>query len=119
MSDMRFNVQTPIYVGENCMKKHADELQAFGKRAYVITSNFGEIRNYAREDVEEILKKLGVEYRVNDSVEGNTSAESVQAIAEEAKEISTGLSHRRGRRFLHGYDKGRQRTAAAHRRGSV
>lgn len=87
MSDMSFNVQTPIYVGENCMKKHADALRAFGKRAYVITSDFGEIRDYAREDVEEILQELGVEYKINDSVEENPPAESVQAIAKDAKEF--------------------------------
>lgn len=85
MAEKSFNVQTPIYVGENCMKNHKEVFTHFGKRAYVITSDFGEIRNYAREDVEEILTELGVEYRINDSVIENPPVESVQEIAKDAK----------------------------------
>ena len=85
MSDMVFNVQTPIYVGENCMEKHADVFKPLGKRAYLFTSDFGDARNYGKEDVTRICDSQGIAFEICDEVEENPSVESIQRITEKVR----------------------------------
>lgn len=87
MSDMVFNVQTPVYAGENCMKAHADVFKMYGNRAYIITSDFGKTKNYAKEDVISIFDELGIEYKINDKVIENPPVESVVEMTEEARKL--------------------------------
>lgn len=87
MSDIVFNVQTPVYVGENCMKNHADALKMYGRRAYIITSDFGRVHNYGKEDCEEVLKSLGIAYKINEKVIENPPVESVVEMTREVKDF--------------------------------
>ncbi len=36
MKDMKFNVQTPVFVGENCLKKNALQLKPLEKRLMLL-----------------------------------------------------------------------------------
>lgn len=82
MKDIRFVVKTPVFVGENCVEKNADQLMMFGKKAYVITSDFGEYRHYSLEDMEKALTKLGIEYVVDAGAEENPPVEVCEKMAE-------------------------------------
>ncbi|MCC8025017.1 MAG: iron-containing alcohol dehydrogenase [Clostridium sp.] len=85
MKDMKFNVQTPVFVGENCLKKNALQLKPFGKKAYVITSDFGACRHYSLEDMEEVLTSLGIEYKVNKGAAENPPVEVCAEMTEEVR----------------------------------
>lgn len=77
MQDFKFHVPTPIYFGENVVKKRASMICGFGKRAFIVTSKFPEgYRNYALEDIEAILSEAGIDYKVNDNVVENPAVES-------------------------------------------
>lgn len=78
-----FVVHTPVYVGKNCMKEHAEVFAKYGNRAYIITSDFGKSRNYALEDAVECLKSQNIEYRINAEVIENPPVESVKEITDE------------------------------------
>lgn len=85
MRDIKFNVQTPVFVGENCVKKNGNQLRAFGQKAFLITSDFGNYRNYALEDMQEVLTSLEIEYTICNKAEENPPVESCAAITEEVR----------------------------------
>ena len=81
MDSYRFFLPTLIYNGEGCVKKNAKIICDFGRRAFIVTSQFiGGYRNYALDDVVSIFEENGIEYEINDAVEENPSVESVHAI---------------------------------------
>lgn len=86
MKSFRYDTQTCIYYGRNCLKENADKLEEFGKKAVIVTSKFVEgCPNRALEDVEEVLADLGVEYLVLDDVQENPPVENIVAMYEELK----------------------------------
>mgnify|MGYP000143355467 FL=1 len=42
MKSFRYDTQTCIYYGRNCLKENADKLEEFGKKAVIVTSRFVE-----------------------------------------------------------------------------
>lgn len=86
MKSFRHFVATALFFGNNAVKENKEQFAQFGKRAYIVTDEFLDgCRNYALEDVTEVLKELGIEYMVNDSTEDNPPVESCVAIAREAR----------------------------------
>ena len=86
MKSFRHFVATALFFGKNAVKENKDQFSQFGKRAYIVTDEFLDgCRNYALEDVTEVLNELGIEYAVNASTEDNPPVESCVAIAREAR----------------------------------
>ena len=85
MSSFSFVVHTPVYVGPNCVRENAAVLKRYGKKAYVITSDFGPCRHVSLEDMEAALKEQGIEYKVNMSVIENPPVESVKEITDDVR----------------------------------
>lgn len=88
MKAYKYYVPTPIFYGDGCVKKNAELLCSFGKRAFIVTSVFmSGCRNYALEDVIEIFEANGVAYAINDTVEENPPVENVAAITDDARKF--------------------------------
>ena len=83
MQAFSYYAPTAVEFGENIVRKRAELIKGFGKRAYIVTSRFVEgSRNLALEDLTAIFGELGTEYFVNEDVCENPPVESVAAIAE-------------------------------------
>ena len=88
MKSFRHYVATPMYFGNNVVKENKKLIGSFGKRAFILTDEFLDgCRNYALEDVIEVLEEQGIEYLVNDQVEDNPSVETCVAITKIAREF--------------------------------
>lgn len=74
---MRFYVPTDIYVEKDCVKNHAKELLAIGKRALIVTGHSSAKANGSLNDVTEVLNNGGVAYQIFDEVEENPSTDTV------------------------------------------
>lgn len=86
MKSFRHFVATAMFFGKNAVKDNKEQFAQFGKRAFIVTDEFLDgCRNYALEDVTEVLNELGIEYAVNDSTEDNPPVESCVEIAREAR----------------------------------
>ncbi len=86
---MRFYVPTDIYVEKNCVKKHAKDLLAIGKRALIMTGHTSAKLNGSLSDVTEILNAGGIAYQIFDQVEENPSTDTVGKAAQTAREFNT------------------------------
>ena len=84
---MRFYVPTDIYVEKDCVKNHAKELLAVGKRALVVTGHSSAKVNGSLNDVTEVLNAGGVAYQIFDEVEENPSTDTVGKGAKIAREF--------------------------------
>ena len=84
---MRFYVPTDIYVEKDCVKNHAKELLAVGKRALVVTGHSSAKVNGSLNDVTEVLNAGGVAYKIFDEVEENPSTDTVGKGAQIAREF--------------------------------
>ena len=84
---MRFYVPTDIYVEKDCVKNHAKELLAVGKRALVVTGHSSAKVNGSLNDVTEVLNAGGVAYQIFDEVEENPSTDTVGKGAQIAREF--------------------------------
>ena len=84
---MRFYVPTDIYVEMECVKNHAKELLAVGKRALVVTGHSSAKVNGSLNDVTEVLNAGGVAYKIFDEVEENPSTDTVGKGAQIAREF--------------------------------
>ncbi|MBO4829854.1 MAG: iron-containing alcohol dehydrogenase [Fibrobacter sp.] len=84
---MRFYVPTDIYVEKDCVKKHAKELLAVGKRALIVTGHSSAKVNGSLNDVTEVLNAGGVAYKIFDEVEENPSTDTVGKGAQIAREF--------------------------------
>lgn len=88
MKAFKHYVATCTYFGENVVKENKDLFASYGKRAYIVTDEFLDgCRNYALEDVVEVLEELGIAYEVNDKTEDNPPVESCVAITAEARKF--------------------------------
>ena len=83
---MRFYVPTDIYVEKDCVKNHAKELLAVGKRALIVTGHSSAKANGSLNDVTEVLNTGGVAYQIFDEVEENPSTDTVRKGAQIARE---------------------------------
>ena len=84
---MRFYVPTDIYVEKECVKNHAKELLAVGKRALIVTGHSSAKVNGSLNDVTEVLNAGGVAYKIFDEVEENPSTDTVGKGAQIAREF--------------------------------
>ena len=84
---MRFYVPTDIYVEKECVKNHAKELLAVGKRALIVTGHSSAKVNGSLNDVTEVLNAGGVDYQIFDEVEENPSTDTVGKGAQIAREF--------------------------------
>lgn len=83
---MRFYVPTDIYVEKDCVKNHAKEMLAVGKRALIVTGHSSAKANGSLNDVTEVLNNGGVAYQIFDEVEENPSTDTVGKGAQIARE---------------------------------
>ena len=83
---MRFYVPTDIYVEKDCVKNHAKEMLAVGKRALIVTGHSSAKANGSLNDVTEVLNDGGVAYQIFDEVEENPSTDTVRKGAQIARE---------------------------------
>ena len=84
---MRFYVPTDIYVEKDCVKNHAQNLLAVGKRAFIMTGKTSAKKNGSLNDVTAILDAGHVPYQVFDQVEENPSTDTVGNAAQQAREF--------------------------------
>ena len=84
---MRFYVPTDIYVEKNCVKNHAKELLAIGKRALIVTGHSSAKANGSLNDVTEVLNNGRVAYQIFDEVEENPSTDTVGKGAQIARDF--------------------------------
>jgi len=84
---MRFYVPTDIYVEKNCVKNHAKDLLAVGKRALIMTGHHSAVANGSLIDTIEVLKAGDIPYELFDQVEENPSTETVRKAALAAREF--------------------------------
>jgi len=84
---MRFYVPTDIYVEKDCVKNHAKDLLAVGKRALIVTGHSSAKANGSLNDVTEVLNAGGVAYQIFDEVEENPSTDTVGKGAKIAREF--------------------------------
>ena len=84
---MRFYVPTDIYVEKDCVKNHAQNLLAIGKRAFIMTGRTSAKKNGSLNDVTAGLDAGHVPYQVFDQVEENPSTDTVGNAAQQAREF--------------------------------
>lgn len=75
---MRFFVPTDIYVEKNCVKNHAQNMLAVGKRAFIMTGRYSAVMNGSLDDVTEVLNAGNVVFQVFNEVEENPSTDTVR-----------------------------------------
>ena len=83
---MRFYMPTMVYQETDAVKKHAKELAALGKKAFLITGKHSSKVNGSLADVEEALKQERRSFVLFDRVEENPSVETVAEAAELGKQ---------------------------------
>ena len=84
---MRFYVPTDIYVEKDCVKNHAQNLLAVGKRAFIMTGRTSAKKNGSLDDVTAVLDAGHVPYQVFDQVEENPSTDTVGNAAKQARDF--------------------------------
>ena len=84
---MQFYVPTDIYVEKDCVKNHAKELLAVGKRALIVTGHSSAKANGSLNDVTEVLNAGGVAYQIFNEVEENPSTDTVGKGAQIARDF--------------------------------
>ncbi|MBP5441198.1 MAG: iron-containing alcohol dehydrogenase [Fibrobacter sp.] len=84
---MQFYVPTDIYVEKDCVKNHAKDLLAVGKRTLIVTGHSSAKANGSLNDVTEVLNAGGVAYQIFDEVEENPSTDTVGKGAKIAREF--------------------------------
>lgn len=81
---MQLYMPTKVFSEENCVKNHARELGALGKKAMIVTGRHSAKSCGALADVRAALETQGVGYTLFDRVEENPSIETVMAAREAA-----------------------------------
>lgn len=81
MNTFRFNVETCVYFGRNCLQEKKDIFNkyvgVFGNRAVIVT---GPTPKLAVKEIQEVFNELGIEYLLIDTVEENPSVENVSGM---------------------------------------
>ena len=76
---MKFYIPVRLFDEEECVKAHAKDIAALGKKALIVTGKHSAFANGSFDDVAEVLKAAGKEYLVFSEVEENPSVETVFA----------------------------------------
>ena len=84
---MRYFVPTDIYVEKNCVKNHARNLLAIGKRALVMTGRKSAAANGSLNDVTDVLDSGKVPFLLFNEVEENPSTDTLRKAASAAREF--------------------------------
>ncbi len=84
---MRFFVPTDIYVEKNCVRNHAQNLIAVGKRTLILTGQHSAAANGSLNDVTYVLSAGEIPYMIFSEVEENPSTDTVQKATQIAKEF--------------------------------
>ena len=85
MKSFRYNTQTAMFFGKNCIVENAELFSKYGKRAVIFTSKFYEgYPNLGLADVETAFKSQGIEYLVLDGVEPDPPVETVAQLTKDA-----------------------------------
>jgi alcohol dehydrogenase len=83
MNAFKYHVPSTIFFGSDCIKKNASLFKTYGDKAVVFAKEFvGGARNYAQEDMEEVLKEQGIQYKIVTDIQENPPVLSVKAITE-------------------------------------
>ncbi len=86
MDAFRFYMPTEVFFGKGIVRQKKELFRALGTRAYIITYKIPG-RHYALEDVGAILDEFKIPYVVETEIEENPSTETVERIAEAAREF--------------------------------
>ncbi|SIO34597.1 iron-containing alcohol dehydrogenase family protein [Fibrobacter sp. UWB11] len=84
---MRFFVPTDIYVEKDCVKNHAQNILAVGKRALIVTGRNSAAANGSLNDVTNVLNAGEIPYLIFSEVEENPSTNTVGKAAQTAREF--------------------------------
>lgn len=92
MKSFRFNAQSAMYFGRNCVKENAQFFKAYGQRAVVFTGPIlsGRVSgtpHISVADVKETLETQGIDYLVVDGVEIDPPVEVCAELAKQAGEF--------------------------------
>lgn len=85
LMDFQFHVPTKIIFEKGCVKNHMEIFTYCGSRAAIVTGKHSAKTSGALDDVEHVLKHVGIAYEVYDYVENNPSVETVADMSEKAK----------------------------------
>ena len=84
---MRFFVPTDIYIEKDCVKNHAQNLIAVGKRALIMTGQHSAGANGSLNDVTKALTAGDIPYLIFSEVEENPSTDTVGKATQIAREF--------------------------------
>lgn len=88
MKSFRYNTQTCVYFGRNCLEEKGEVLKDYGKKAVVVTSIFLCGReNHGLNDLKSLLDKQKIEYIVLDQTEENPSIDNILGMYEKIKDF--------------------------------
>ena len=85
---MRFFVPTNIYIENDCVKNHAQDLLAIGKRALIVTGHNSAAANGSLNDVTNILMTGDIPYLIFSEVEENPSTDTVEKATQIAQKFN-------------------------------
>lgn len=74
---MRFYMPVKVFDEKECVKAHAKDIAAFGKKALIVTGKSSAYKNGSFDDVNEALKSEKVDLLVFSEVEENPSTDTV------------------------------------------
>ena len=76
---MKYYMPVRVYDEKNCVCSHAEDISALGKRALIVTGKQSAVLNGSLDDVTDVLRHNGTDYRIFSEVEENPSTETVFA----------------------------------------
>ena len=76
---MKFYMPVRVFEEEECVRAHAKDLAAFGRKAMIVTGGHSSKMNGSLADVQAALEQEGTAFCVFDRVEENPSVETVMA----------------------------------------
>ena len=79
---MKFYMPVKVYDEKDCVRSHASDFDALGKKALIVTGRASSFANGSFDDVVFALKQNNIEYAVFSDVEENPSTDTVFAAAE-------------------------------------
>lgn len=85
--EFQFHMPTKVYFEKGVIKKNVALFTYCGSRAAIVTGKHSAKASGALQDVEAVLKEIGIAYEIYDSVENNPSLETVTEISDRAKKF--------------------------------
>lgn len=86
MKDFRFNIQTAVYFGRNCIEENSAFFKTYGNKAVIFTTKFPDnVPNKALNDVEVAFAKEKIDYIVIDEVAVDPPVETCVELAKKAR----------------------------------